>query len=133
MFALGDSSYPSFCGFGKLLDAQLNNLGASRMLDIGLGDELGDRDATFKEWSELAFQQAALKCNLDISNEQTRGEKHTEKVLKLVPSSSSELEVEFVSERRKHSASNYLLYHLITVLEPKLREEHKRYSFFISK
>ena len=85
------------------------------MLDIGLGDELGDRDATFKEWSELAFQQAALKCNLDISNEQTRGEKHTEKVLKLAPSSSSELEVEFVSERRKHSASNYLLCYLITV------------------
>ena len=89
-----------------MLDAQLNNLGASRMLDIGLGDELGDRDATFKEWSELAFQQAALKCNLDISNEQTRGENHTEKVLKLVPTSSSELEEEFVSERRKHSASN---------------------------
>ena len=42
MFALGDSSYPSFCGFGKLLDAQLHNLGASRMLDIGLGDELGE-------------------------------------------------------------------------------------------
>ena len=119
MFALGDSSYPSFCGFGKLLDAQLNNLGASRMLDIGLGDELGDRDATFKEWSELAFQQAALKCNLDISNEQTRGEKHTEKVLKFVPTSSSELEEEFVSERRKHSASNHLLYHSVTVLGPK--------------
>ena len=106
MFALGDSSYPSFCGFGKLLDAQLNNLGASRMLDIGLGDELGDRDATFKEWSELAFQQAALKCNLDISNERPRGEKHTEKILKLVPTISLELEEDFVSERRTHSASN---------------------------
>ena len=127
MFALGDSSYPSFCGFGKLLDAQLNNLGASRMLDIGLGDELGDRDATFKEWSELAFQQAALKCNLDISNEQTRGEKHTKKVLKLVPTSSSELEVEFVSERRRHSASNHLLYHSIKVLGPVIITHTKSY------
>ena len=71
VFALGDSSYPAFCGFGKWLDEVLEDLDGSRMLKVGLGDELGDRDAEFKKWSKLAFQQAALDCNLDLSHEQT--------------------------------------------------------------
>ena len=54
------------------MDDALEDLDGSRMLQIGLGDELGDRDAEFQKWSRLAFQQAALDCNLDLSHEQTR-------------------------------------------------------------
>ena len=50
VFALGNSSYPHFCGFGKWIDNSLAELSASRMIPIGLGDELGDREGEFRKW-----------------------------------------------------------------------------------
>ena len=69
---MGDSSYPDFCGFGKYLDASFNTLDGSRLVTLGFGDELGDRDSEFRKWSQLAFSQAALECNLDLGQEINR-------------------------------------------------------------
>ena len=110
MFALGDSSYPSFCGFGKWLDSTFNDLDGSRMLKIGLGDELGDRDSEFKKWSKSAFQQAALDCNLDLSHEATRDPEPNKTITKWMPVTESEFSKEFASEKRKHTMSEFLLY-----------------------
>ena len=65
VFALGNSSYPSFCGFGTWLDSAFSELSGQRLLKIGYGDELGDRDTEFEEWSKMAYQQACLECSLD--------------------------------------------------------------------
>ena len=103
MFALGDSSYPAFCGFGKWLDSSFNDLDGNRLLKIGLGDELGDRDAEFKKWSKLAFQQAALESNLDLSHEATRNPEPTRTVTKWMPVSNTEFDQTFLSESPSHT------------------------------
>ena len=113
VFALGDSSYPAFCGFGKWLDESFDDLDGSRLLKIGLGDELGDRDAEFKKWSKLAFQQAALDCNLDLSHEQTRNPQVTKTVTKWMPATDSEFNKEFPSETRRHTMSEYFFRKII--------------------
>ena len=43
VFAIGSTAYPHFCGFGKWLDSALSKLDGNRLLQVGLGDELGDR------------------------------------------------------------------------------------------
>ena len=90
------------------MDEALEDLDGSRLLKIGLGDELGDRDAEFKKWSKLAFQQAALDCNLDLSHEQTRNPQVTKTVTKWMPATDSEFNKEFPSKSRKHTMSEYL-------------------------
>ena len=67
IFALGNSSYPSFCGFGTWLDNAFTELSGQRLLKIGYGDELGDRDAAFEKWANLAYKQACLECSIDIT------------------------------------------------------------------
>ena len=57
-FALGSSNYPHFCGFGKWLDETLFSLGSERISDLALGDELGDRDKTFKTWVNETYIKA---------------------------------------------------------------------------
>ena len=69
MFALGNSSYPSFCGFGTWLDSALSGLSGRRLLKIGCGDELGDRESVYNKWSEMAYKQACLEANLDLHYE----------------------------------------------------------------
>jgi len=40
---LGSTAYPKFCAFGKWLDLALKRLDGTRLVQVGLGDELGDR------------------------------------------------------------------------------------------
>ena len=69
IFALGNSSYPSFCGFGTWLDSTFTELSGRRLLKIGYGDELEDRDAAFEKWASLAYKQACLECSIDIKSD----------------------------------------------------------------
>ena len=39
VFALGNTSYPHYCGFGKWLDSTLGKLSNGRLTNLGLGDE----------------------------------------------------------------------------------------------
>ena len=48
VFGLGDSHYEHFCQFGKDLDAKLNSLGATRLLDRADCDV--ETDAAFNTW-----------------------------------------------------------------------------------
>lgn len=56
VFALGNSSYPKFCSFGKLVDTMLEELGAERLYETGLGDELCGQEQSFNEWSPAVFK-----------------------------------------------------------------------------
>lgn len=58
VFALGNSSYPKFCAFGQFLDDILNKIGAERVYDIGLGDELCGQEESFRKWSFGSFKSA---------------------------------------------------------------------------
>ncbi len=60
VLAFGDKSYPRFCQFGKDLDHRLNELGATRILDVETCDV--DFEETFEEWCNKL--QAALKSKV---------------------------------------------------------------------
>lgn len=66
VFALGNRSYPSFCGFGTWLDKAFGELSGRRLVKIGYGDELGDRELVFENWSKMAYKQACLESNIAI-------------------------------------------------------------------
>ena len=38
------------------------------MLDVGLGDELGDRDGEFRRWSRLAFKKSCVEAGIEIKD-----------------------------------------------------------------
>ena len=67
IFALGNSSYPSFCGFGTWLDNAFTELDGRRLLKIGYGDELGDRESEFEKWANMAYKQACLEYKVDVT------------------------------------------------------------------
>ena len=85
VFALGNTSYPNYCGFGKWLDSALGQLCGTRLTKIGLGDELGDRDTEFKRWSQIAYRQACVEANLEIGHEPTKNPESLKTITKLVP------------------------------------------------
>ena len=85
MFALGNTSYPHYCGFGKWLDSTLGKLSNGRLTKIGLGDELGDRDADFRRWSQAAYRQACIEANVDLGYEPNKSPQPNKIITKLVP------------------------------------------------
>ena len=65
VFALGNSSYPRFCSFGKFVHESLVRLGALQILEIELGDELNGQEESFKKWSSNIYQ-VKLETNKQI-------------------------------------------------------------------
>lgn len=56
VFGLGNSSYPKFCSFAKFLDTSLHELGAERIYELGLGDELFGQEESFRLWCASVFK-----------------------------------------------------------------------------
>ncbi len=61
VFALGNSSYLNFCGFGKEIDNLLNELDGKRLLQVGLGDELSGQEDSFNLWSAEVFKVSRVQ------------------------------------------------------------------------
>ena len=77
VLALGSSSYPNFCGYGKLLHSLLTKLGASSPVDLSLCDELDEPDNAFLSWvesmrsSKIIPQVLASKANAEMLEKNT--------------------------------------------------------------
>src|SRR5699024_1391311 len=56
VLALGDTSYPDFCGIGRQVDNRLAELGGTRLFDRGDADV--DVDSVAGPWSDTALEQA---------------------------------------------------------------------------
>ena len=56
VLALGDSSYPDFCGIGRLVDERLAGLGGKRVFDRGNADV--DIDTVAVPWADTAVEHA---------------------------------------------------------------------------
>ncbi len=56
VLALGDTSYPDFCGIGRVVDERLAALGATRLFARGEADV--DLDTVADPWSTTALQEA---------------------------------------------------------------------------
>src|SRR5690606_37000404 len=61
VLGLGDSSYPIFCGIAQRIDARLQELGATRLHEVGTADL--DIETVALPWQEIAIEEArkALK------------------------------------------------------------------------
>lgn len=57
VMALGDSSYPDFCGVGRAIDKRLESLGGKRLLTLGEADV--DIASVAEPWVSQALQEAA--------------------------------------------------------------------------
>jgi hypothetical protein len=71
------------------LDSTLSKLSNGRLTNLGLGDELGDRDAAFRRWGQAAYRQACLEANLDLGHEPNTQTQPNKIITKLVPVSDS--------------------------------------------
>ncbi|CAF3342184.1 unnamed protein product [Rotaria socialis] len=80
--AIGSSAYPSFCGFGKLIDRVLQLLGAHQLVPLVTCDALHFQYRTFDEWTQKII--VALK-KLDLHNCETQ----LHQQIPLLPSCSS--------------------------------------------
>lgn len=56
VFALGSSTYPNFCAFGKYVDNLLGELGGERLMKLEQGDEMCGLDNAFKKWATEVFR-----------------------------------------------------------------------------
>ncbi|HET7266682.1 MAG TPA: assimilatory sulfite reductase (NADPH) flavoprotein subunit [Oleiagrimonas sp.] len=56
VLALGDTSYPDFCGIGRQVDERLADLGATRLFDRGEADV--DVDSVAEPWTREALDKA---------------------------------------------------------------------------
>ena len=63
----------------------MGKLSNGRLTKIGLGDELGDRDADFRRWSQAAYRQACIEANIDLGYEPNKNPLPTKIITKLVP------------------------------------------------
>ena len=113
MFAIGNSSYPCFCGFGTWLDSTLSELSGTRLTNVGYGDELGDRDAEYKKWSQMAYAQACLEANLDLEyGANGKPEEHDKIITRWIPVDKNEAGVS-LSESDKLCIGRIALLNLI--------------------
>ena len=76
VFGLGNSSYEHFNAAAKLLDKSLEQLGATRLVDIYLGDDDGSLEDDFQSWKECLWAEiegrycisAANSCGNDLTS-----------------------------------------------------------------
>lgn len=69
VFALGNKTYEHFNAFGKFVDKKLEELGASRVTDIGLGDDDANIEEDFITWKEQLWSSVCATFNVELSGE----------------------------------------------------------------
>jgi NADPH-ferrihemoprotein reductase len=71
VFGLGNREYELFNAMGKFFDSSLEQLGGSRIYELGLGDDNDDLEADFEKWKDglwKALQQRYIGDNTSIHN-----------------------------------------------------------------
>ncbi|CAG0914534.1 unnamed protein product, partial [Notodromas monacha] len=67
VFGVGSTAYPNFAAFGKFLDHSLGSLGAHRLHEIGLGDELKGQEKAFYSWMKEIYLAVIKEFHLKTS------------------------------------------------------------------
>ena len=65
VFGLGNSTFLKFCSYAKYLDGCLFELGAERIHELGLGDELCGQEEFFRKWSVGVYKSAVEAFCID--------------------------------------------------------------------
>ncbi|GIX99686.1 nitric oxide synthase, inducible [Caerostris extrusa] len=69
VFALGSSSYPKYCAFGKNVDTIFSDLGAKRVMAVELSDELGGQEHTFNKWLPSIYKSSCKDFNIELGDD----------------------------------------------------------------
>lgn len=72
-FALGSSSYPNFCAFGKYVDVQLQRLQASQILPLSTGDELSRQEDSFMKWTNKLLDKLGMSTQAKVDLNANQG------------------------------------------------------------
>lgn len=80
VFGLGNTQYEHFNATGKKVDSHLAQLGASRILKLGLGDDDNDLEGDFENWKDNCLWPALKRKYLSESNRNSLSSKNVEKL-----------------------------------------------------
>uniref|UniRef100_A0A7E4VN65 NADPH--cytochrome P450 reductase n=1 Tax=Panagrellus redivivus TaxID=6233 RepID=A0A7E4VN65_PANRE len=69
VFALGNKTYEHFNAVGKVFDSRLEELGATRVYEIGLGDDDANLEEDFMRWREGFLPSLAATFGWELSND----------------------------------------------------------------
>ena len=94
VFALGSSSYPDFCAFGKFLDASLSGLGCTRLAELATGDENKRQAQAFESWMEK------INAVLEVGADEMFNKEGNDAAGRLITGSSSKPALVLRSENR---------------------------------
>ena len=80
VFGLGNKTYEHFNKMGKFVDAKLEELGAQRVHELGLGDDDANLEDDFITWKEAFWAAVCAEFNIEASSEEfnTRQYEHKE-------------------------------------------------------
>jgi NADPH-ferrihemoprotein reductase len=67
VFGLGNRTYEQFCSAGIKFDKKLEKYGATRLVEVGLGDDNGNIEEDFVKWEENLWNTIISKYDIDIS------------------------------------------------------------------
>uniref|UniRef100_A0A8B9X1D8 NADPH--hemoprotein reductase n=2 Tax=Bos mutus grunniens TaxID=30521 RepID=A0A8B9X1D8_BOSMU len=71
VFALGNKTYEHFNAMGKYVDKRLEQLGAQRIFDLGLGDDDGNLEEDFITWREQFWPAVCEHFGVEATGEES--------------------------------------------------------------
>lgn len=86
VFGLGNRSYDHFCAMGVETDSKMHSLGATRLLDAGLGDEESHLEEEYEQWKTNLWLRLCEHFGLPSPSKSLKQRKRTTGVRMLDPS-----------------------------------------------
>merc|ERR1719297_616666 len=81
VFGLGNKTYEHFNKMGKFVDAKLEELGAQRGHELGLGDDDANLEDDFITWKEAFWASVCQEFNIEASSEDFNTRQYEHKIL----------------------------------------------------
>ncbi|KAB0405720.1 hypothetical protein E2I00_008433 [Balaenoptera physalus] len=72
VFGLGNKTYEHFNAMGKYVDKRLEQLGAQRIFDLGLGDDDGNLEEDFITWREQFWPAVCEHLGVEATGDESR-------------------------------------------------------------
>ena len=81
VFGLGNKTYEHFNKMGKFVDSRLEELGAKRVYELGIGDDDANLEDDFITWKEAFWSAVCEEFNISASSEEFNTRQYEHKVL----------------------------------------------------
>ena len=81
VFGLGNKTYEHFNKMGKFVDVKLEELGAKRVHQLGLGDDDANLEDDFITWKENFWTSVCTEFEIEASSEEFNTRQYEHKIL----------------------------------------------------